>query len=410
MLWWISFFNYADRQAIFSLFPLLQSEFGIPEYQLGWLGSAFTWVYGLGAPFAGIVVDRVRRKAAILAGLHAWSGICMATALSRRFWHLIAFRAAEGLGETIYYPASVAMLSDYHGAKTRSRALGIHQTSVYVGTIAGAYLAGRIGQNRGWRSPFVMFGGLGVLLGIVLARFLREPVREQTEATAPKETISPPAPPLAALYDGLRIVLQNPTVVLHLLAFSGTIFGTAVLLIWTPKFLHDKFDLDLGMAGLNATLCPQAASMVGAVLGGWLADRLRGRLLGGRIVVQCAAVFCIPLFVYLCGRMDSLVGVLTVLTGWGLFKGIYDANIFASVFEVVPPESRGTIAGYLNMMGWMIGGTTAGPVIGYLAWYYHDLGRAISAAAPVYVVAGLLLAISLVSLKRDMAAQWNAHP
>src|SRR4051794_30046828 len=88
MLWGISFFNYADRQAIFSVFPLLRAEMQLNDVQLGLLGSSFAWVYGLGAPFAGAVVDRVRRKTAILGGLHAWSLICLATAVSRRFAHL----------------------------------------------------------------------------------------------------------------------------------------------------------------------------------------------------------------------------------------------------------------------------------------------------------------------------------
>ena len=71
MLWAISFFNYADRQAIFSVFPLLKKEFGLDPVWLGLLGSSFAWVYGLCAPFAGAIVDRVRRKSAILGGLHA---------------------------------------------------------------------------------------------------------------------------------------------------------------------------------------------------------------------------------------------------------------------------------------------------------------------------------------------------
>src|SRR5512135_2897908 len=123
MLWGISFFNYADRQAIFSVFPLLEKEMGLNAVQLGLLGSSFAWVYGLGAPFAGAIVDRVRRKTAILAGLHFWSLICMATALSKNFRALVFFRAAEGLGETAYFPASMSLISDYHGKATRSRAM-----------------------------------------------------------------------------------------------------------------------------------------------------------------------------------------------------------------------------------------------------------------------------------------------
>ena len=91
MLWCISFFNYADRQAIFSVFPLLEREMNLTTVQLGLLGSGFAWVYGLAAPFAGVIVDRVRRKTAILGGLHVWSLICMATVLSRNFRHLFWF-------------------------------------------------------------------------------------------------------------------------------------------------------------------------------------------------------------------------------------------------------------------------------------------------------------------------------
>ena len=98
MLWLIAFFNYADRQAIYSVFPLLQKEMNLSNLELGVLGSAFAWIYGLGALFAGTIVDRVRRKTAILGGLQAWSVICMLTALSRNFQHLVLFRAAEGAG------------------------------------------------------------------------------------------------------------------------------------------------------------------------------------------------------------------------------------------------------------------------------------------------------------------------
>ena len=174
MLWWIAFFNYADRQAIFSVFPLLEREMHLSPSQLGLLGSSFAWVYGLSAPLAGNIVDRIRRKTAILGGLQAWSAICMITALSRNFGQLLFFRAAEGLGESFYFPASMSLLSDYHGEETRSRALGAHQTSVYMGTIAGGFFAALIAQHYGWRWSFLVFGGLGALLGLALRRSLVE--------------------------------------------------------------------------------------------------------------------------------------------------------------------------------------------------------------------------------------------
>jgi MFS family permease len=161
MLWWMAFFNYADRQAIYSVFPLLAKDFHLSRVQLGMLGSSFALVYGIAAPFVGNIIDRVRRKTAILTGLQTWSLICMATALSRNFTSLIFFRAAEGLGETAYFPASMSLISDYHGKATRSRAMGTHQTSVYVGIIAGGFLAGLIAKHLGWRAAFLIFGGCG---------------------------------------------------------------------------------------------------------------------------------------------------------------------------------------------------------------------------------------------------------
>ena len=134
--------------------------------QLGLLGSSFAITYGICGVFAGAIVDRVRRVSAVLWGLYTWSIICTATAISRTFPQLLAFRAAEGLGETVYYPASMSLIGAYHGHETRSRAMGLHQTSVYVGTIAGGFFAGLIGQHYGWRWSFIVFGGGGDPAGL----------------------------------------------------------------------------------------------------------------------------------------------------------------------------------------------------------------------------------------------------
>src|SRR5713101_6606043 len=217
MLWWIAFFNYADRQAVFSVFPLLSREFNLSNLQLGLLGSSFAWVYGLSAPLVGNIVDRVRRKSAILTGLQIWSFICMATALSRNFVHLLFFRAAEGLCETVYFPASMSLISDYHGKLTRSRAMGTHQTSVYIGTIAGGFFGGLIGQFYGWRLSFIVFGGLGVLLGFVLAKLLVEP--ERGAADLEDLQVRPHQAQRMSIGDFLKVIWTTPTVLLCMGAF-----------------------------------------------------------------------------------------------------------------------------------------------------------------------------------------------
>jgi len=383
MLWCICFFNYADRQAIFSVFPLLQKEMHLSLVELGALGSAFAWLYGIGAPLAGAVVDRVRRKSAIMGGLYVWSTICIATALSRNFRHLLFFRAAEGCGETIYYPATVSLISDYHGKETRSRALGFLQTSVYVGTIGGGFFAGLVGQIYGWRWSFVVFGGLGILLGFVLQRFLKEPRRG---AADPPVRRSGTLPPL----ETVGLILRTPAALLLMAAFVCANFVAVVLLSWMPTFLHDRFGMSLAMAGLSATLFAQLSGMAGAATGGWLADAAVRHTSRGRVIVQAIGVFAGAPFVVLCGMTQSVAWLIVALAGWGFFKGLYDANIFASPFDVIPPEARGTMAGLMNCVGWLGGGGSAPIIVGLIA-QRTSLGFAIATTSVVYCFAGLLL-------------------
>ena len=404
MLWFISFFNYADRQAIFSVFPLLEREMQLTPVQLGLLGSGFAWVYGLAAPFAGVLVDRASRRNVILAGLHIWSLICAATALSKNFTHLFLFRAAEGLGETFYFPASTSLMSDYHDSRTRSRALGAHQTAVYMGTIGGGFFAGLIAERHGWRPAFLVFGGLGILLGFVLARYLVEPPRgaadiaEGAAASGSSVARAPAAPVIMTFGEFVRLVARTPALLCLLGAFMCANFVAVVLLSWMPKFLFDRFHMGLALAGLTATVFVQLASMAGAPLGGWMADAWRRRTPRGRIAVQAVGMLAGAPFVAICGMTTSVPVLIGALTLWGFFKGLYDANIFASAFDVVPAAARGRAAGFMNMIGWLAGGGSAPVVIGLIA-QRSSLATAMTLASVVYIAAGALLILGMVCLR-----------
>ena len=390
MLWVVGLLNYADRQAIFSLFPLLQQHLHLDLAQLGMLGSAFAWAYGLAAPFSGFVVDRIRRKTAIVAGLQFWSWICAATALASGLWSMVILRAAMGVGESLYFPAALSMMSDYHGPRTRSRALGIHQTSVYAGTILGGFCAGWIADRFNWRWPFVCFGIAGVLFAVVLMRFLVEPSRGTVDRApdAPIPSRSEAAP--ASFSTFLKFALQTPAVWLLMAAFACANFVAVVLLVWMPSYLYREFHLNLAMSGLTATALAQTGSMVGTVTGGWLADRLTLLRRNGRILVQMAGVLCGAPFVYLTCQTRSMTLVLLSLAAWGFFKGLYDANIFAALFDVIPVATRGAATGWMNTVGWLCGGGLAPLLVG-LAAERLGLGSAMAMVSAVYLFAGVFL-------------------
>jgi MFS family permease len=358
MLWFVCFFNYADRQAIFAVFPVLEKEFGFDKQQLGLIGSAFMWVYAAGAPFAGWVCDRVTRKTLILGGCFFWSLVTVMTGWCSKLWHFVTVRALEGFGETFYFPASMSLVSDYHGKQTRSRAMSFHQSSVYVGTILGSWLGAWIAERWGWRVGFYFFGGAGMVLSVVLFRYLVEPARGRAESAA---TASQPV----STHETAADIFRQPAAWMLLLAFVCANFVATIFLTWTPTFLVQKFGLKLAAAGLSGTVFIHAASALAVPLAGWAADRCAHAIGGGRVLPQMAGLLLGAAFVALVGGTTDRGTLLLAMTVFGVCKGFYDAGIFASLYDVVPAGSRGAAAGIMNTVGWT--GGALGPVL--TGWY-----------------------------------------
>jgi MFS family permease len=420
MLWFVCFFNYADRQAIFSVFEPIKGEMGLSDKQLGVIGASFMWVYAAAAPLAGIVGDRFRRKTLILGGLIFWSLITVATAFSKNYTQLVICRALEGFGEAFYFPASMALVSDYHGPNTRSRAMAIHQSSVYAGTIAGGSVAGVMADHFGWRSSFYLFGWFGVALGLALLFFLKEPKRGQAEGVASLDQLDLLAEMRRALEQkqarllipayiaasvvtwvfvkttanrilvlaslaavGVLIMIKTPMVRVLILVFVGANFVAMIFLTWMPTYLKREFGMSLSMSGVSSTAYLQIASVLGVITGGALADRLARKHRGGRMMAQAIGLLAGVPFIFLTGWTLSIPALVLALIGFGYFKGMYDANIWASLHDVVRTERRATAVGVMNAIGWLGGGVGT---------------YAIGVAAPIYGMSGCLSANSLVYL------------
>jgi MFS family permease len=436
MLWCVCFFNYADRQAIFAVFPKLKEEFGFDKVHLGLIGSAFMWVYAAGAPFAGLICDRFRRKDLILGGCLFWSFVTMATAWCSQigtwapvagagswlaqaaqggalvgtaagaFGALVLVRALEGFGETFYFPASMSLTSDYHPRQTRSRALSFHQSSVYIGTILGSWIGAWFAEHIGWRMGFYLFGGLGMVLALVLYRFLHEPQRGGAEletASLAAHGVVTGAP--LSVGETLRAIFRSPAAPLLMLAFVGANFVATIFLTWTPTFLVEKFGFKLTSAGLSATLFIHLASAASVPVAGLLADRLSRHFGGGRILVQACGLLIGAAFVATVGRTADKTTLILAMTVFGLCKGFYDSGIFASLYDVVEPRARGTAAGLMNTVGW--GGGALGPLfVGWASTHggkpteVENMSDAIAWCGLIYVVAAGFLGLAIVLVRR----------
>ncbi len=403
LLWFVCFFNYADRQAIYSVFTPIKEEMKLTDVQLGVVGASFMWVYAAAAPLAGFVGDRFRRKTLIIGGLLFWSVICAATALSTRYWHLVFFRALEGFGEAFYFPASMSLVASYHDPRTRSRAMSIHQSSVYAGTMAGGSLGGWMAENYGWRSSFYLLGALGVVLGVVLVSLLKEPEREADTA---EQGSAPPRAFKAWLLDfgaSIRQFFTNPVAVLLMCVFVGANFVAAIFLTWLPTFLKRKFEMSLALAGFSGTAYYNTASAAGVLLGGVLADLFARRHPAGRMMTQAIGLFLGVPFIFLTGWTLSVPVLVLAMTGFGLFKGLYDANIWASLHDFVRPERRASSVGFMNSVAW-IGGSAAPIAVGLVSERY-GMSVAISASSLVYLFVGLILVAGIVLVNRSRGGQ-----
>jgi len=415
MLWLVCFFNYADRQTIYAVFPLLEAEFGFTKFELGLIGSAFMWVYAGGAPFAGFIADRLKRVHLILGGCIFWSFVTVATAWCTKLWQFVTVRALEGFGETFYFPASMSLTADYHGPRTRSRAFAIHQSSVYAGTILGSWLGATIAEHFGWRTGFYLFGMIGMGVAAILYAFLREPQRgaaDREEAEAQGLDTSTAHDGLAAgdalgVADTAAVVLRRPAVILLMLAFLGANFVATIFLTWTPTFLKEKFGYSLGAAGLNGTVFIHLASAVAAPLAGVVADRLARRFAGGRVLVQAAGLLVGSAFVALVGLCSTTGVLVAAMTAFGLCKGCYDSGIFASLFDQIEPRARASAAGIMNTVGW--GGGALGPL--FVGWATQAAGkegeveamsRAIATGGIVYLVCAALLVAAMLAGRRTI--------
>jgi predicted MFS family arabinose efflux permease len=395
VFWCVYFLNQADRQVIFSVFPLLQREMNLSNTELGLLGSGFQWVYAVVVPVAGGFADVMSRRNLIALAILVWSLATFCSGLAGGFVALLALRALTGAGEAFYYPAAASVISDYHGKTTRALAISVHQTSVYAGIVFSGTLAGYIGQHYGWRVAFLSFGFVGFLVTALVRSLVREPVRGASDHSADVAETLP-------LRTRLVEVFGNRTVLLLMAAFLCMNFVNVACLTWMPTLLYQKFRLTLAQAGFHATLYHHLGAFAGVLLGGRLADRWTSRLALARPIVQLTGLALGAPFVFALGWSNSTALVFTALGLFGFFRGLYDSNLFATLFEVIRPEARATATGSMLAVAFLGGGSSALAV----GWFSEriGLGPALASTSVFYVVSAVIMAaVCVFSFRPDMA-------
>ena len=347
LLWVVALLNYMDRQMLSTMKVAMMGDIHELEKaeNFGRLMAIFLWIYALMSPMAGLIADRVNRKWLIVGSLAVWSGVTMAMGYSTSFNQLYALRALMGISEALYIPAGLALIADYHRGTTRSLAVGIHLSGLYLGQALGGFGA-TVAHSYSWQQAFHLFGLIGICYSLVLVFFLKD---ERVLALVQKKT---------TFRDGLNSVKHSLGMLFGTISFWVILFyfaapsfpGWAVK-SWMPTLFSQTLGIDMAYAGPMATVTIAGSSLISVILGGILADRwirvnLKGRIYTGVI----GLTLMVPALIFL-GYGTGYFGVMGGAVLFGIGFGMFDTNSMPILCQFVSPRHRAAAYGLMNMAG-----------------------------------------------------------
>jgi MFS family permease len=294
------------------------------------------------------------------------------------YGELLWARSLMGISEAFYIPAALALIADYHTGQTRSRAVGLHQMAIYCGVIVGGF-GGHIADapQLGWRFAFDSCGLVGMAYAIPLSFVLRDVSRSASDLPVQRPAVGRAA----------RELLTNGSFILLVLYFTLPAVAGWVVRDWMPTILKERFQIGQGKAGVAATVYWQVAAIVGAVIGGWLADSWMRATPRGRIYVSAIGMGMIVPAIYGVGIANSLAMAVAFLILFGLGWGFFDGNNMPILSQIVRPQLRATGYGIMNFVSISCGGLAD--------WRFGVLK---DSKVPLHVIFGAFAAAAAVSV------------
>ena len=383
MLFVVACLNYADRGSLNAIFPLLRKQLGMSDVSLAATSSIFLWSYALCSPFAGYVGDRFSRSAIITWGLAAWSLLMVLTGLARNESELLFMRVPLGIAESLYVPASIALIADHHSTSTRGTAFSIHLCGFYAGVVAGGWLSGYIGQVYGWRYSLFTLGVIGVLFAAFAGRVLRDRPRLKSADGYP-----------ASVRPGVSLLEISRVRSFWFLLIEAFLFAAVIFILntWLPLFFHDAFGTSLAQAAFQANFAVQAGGVIGVLIGGWISDVVGRRNLRHRMLIQvcCDLVSAPLLLVFL--LMPNAAMVQLVLFFFTLIRFAGGANANPVICDLIRAKHRALAFGIMNLTSCLSAG--AGVLLAGMLKGRFGLPAIFSWVSILALVSGLFLLVS----------------
>lgn len=383
LLWIVALLNYMDRQMLSTMRDAMQIDISELEsaVNFGRLMAIFLWIYGLVSPFAGAIADRVSRKWLIIASLGVWSAVTTLMSFCTNYNEIFWLRALMGVSEALYIPAALSLIADYHTGKSRSFAIGIHMTGLYLGQAVGGFGA-TLAAAFSWQQTFHWFGIIGVAYAVLLMVLLYEKrdVAQENISATPEQKIP--------VLKGFGMIFSNMAFWVILFFFASTSLPGWATKNWLPTLFADSLNTPMSQAGPISTITIALSSFLGILAGGPLSDKWVKRNVKGRVYTSAIGLAMMIPALILLGLGKGMFAAVAAGLFFGIGYGMFDTNNMPILCQFVPSKLRATAYGIMNMTGVMMGAVCT-QILGKWA-EGGNLGLA-------FAVLGCIIAVALVA-------------
>lgn len=406
ILLWVAFFlQQGTRQLFGPSVPAICGSLGVDKVAIGVVGTVFAMTYGICVPFAGITADLLNRKWMVTVGVAVFClGIFLSGFVASVGLLILTYGILNGFGQTFYYPSATSLVSQLH-TESRATAMSLLQLGLYIGIVGCGGLAGWLAGKGGesWRTPFWIFGGIGLVWSVVLALFLKN-IRPVTSSSRTSQTLR--TSPLASVREAMAAVFSQPTALCVILGFAMMVYVDIGFKNWMPSHLQSAF-LDSNpylkqWAGLHAVLWHYLGAVLGILVGSRLGDRLVKKRPGVRLELGVVGLgLGIPFIIWM-AMTGSFVLCCVAMFGFGVFRGVYDSNFMASFLDVVNPRYHASGVGIMMCVAFLFGSLSS-TVLPWIAKSLNDnMAYSMSSLAVFYFIGMLVILLArFVFLRRD---------
>ena len=405
-LWVVMLLRFVDLQIVAVLLESIRREFEVSDTLLGLMtGSAFAIFYGtLGVPIAWLA-DRYNRRNIIVASVGLWSAMTALCGLAGSFTSLFIARMGVGVGEAGGQPPAYSLVSDYVPPEKRSSVFAILNSSVPFGVFCGFIIGGWVNQHYGWRAAFMVVGLPGVLIALLIWLTVREPPRGLSE----NRTDVAPVP----LGESLGYLWRTRSYRHLVLATTIFTLGAIGSGIWIPSFFVRVHGMASAEVAVWLAFIYGGGGVLGAMLGGYLADRLVARNNDKRwytwlSAIAAAAILPFSFFVYL---WPDPVTALLVHIGTTILMHSWMGPAYGTVQSVAGLPRRAMAAAVngfaVNLLALGLGPLIVGAASDYFNARFGENSLRYSILAVVVVCyswAALHFFLASRTLRQDLAA------